>query len=137
MRALQGLMIFFTLFAFTPAAAPAEPCDASDSNQADLNECYSKAYKQSDTELNAVYRQITARLKDDPAAAKLLVTAQKAWVAFRDAECSFSTSASAGGSAYPMMQSICLDGLTVSRVKDLKSYLTCEEGDMSCPVPTQ
>ena len=53
-------------------------------------ECYGNAYKRADAELNILYRQITARLKDDKATAKLLVAAQRAWVAFRDAECNFS-----------------------------------------------
>lgn len=116
-------------------ASAAEPCDTASSSQADLNECYGKAYKKSDDDLNALYKQITTRLKDDAATTKLLVTAQKAWVAFRDAECNFSTSGSAQGSVYPMIQSICLDGLTSKRIDDFKSYLKCEEGDLSCPVP--
>jgi uncharacterized protein YecT (DUF1311 family) len=137
MRSLQILMMCSALFMPASATHAAESCDSANGSQADLNACYSKAYKQSDAELNARYRQITARLKDNQSAAKLLVTAQKAWVGFRDAECSFSTSASAEGSVYPMMRAICLDGLTKKRIDDLKSYLNCEEGDMSCPVPTQ
>lgn len=137
MRFLQSVLTLIILFTTVPAALSAESCDKPNSSQANLNECYSNNYKHSDTQLNALYRQITARLKDDAQTTKLLVTAQKAWVAFRDAECNFSTSGSADGSVYPMMQSICLNGLTASRIEDLKSYLKCEEGDMSCPVPAQ
>ena len=53
---------------------------------------YGNAYKKADAELNVLYRQITARLKDDKATTELLVAAQRAWVAFRDAECAFSAS---------------------------------------------
>lgn len=137
MRYLQTVLMFVALFASVPAAFSAESCDKADSSQSDLNQCYGKAYKESDTQLNALYKQITTRLKDDATTTKLLVTAQKAWVGFRDAECNFSTSRSADGSVYPMVQAICLDGLTTKRIEDLKSYLKCEEGDMSCPVPTQ
>ena len=139
MRVIPTLLLLTVLVASasgTPANA-AESCDTGSSSQADLNECYSNAYKKSDGELNALYKQITARLKDDAATTKLLVAAQKAWVAFRDAECNFQTSGSAQGSVYPMVQSICLDGLTGNRINDLKSYLKCEEGDLSCPVPAQ
>jgi len=76
-----------------------------------------------------------ARLKGDAATSKLLLKAQKAWLAFRDAECTFQTSAAQGGSIQPMLQAYCLDDLTVKRTVALKSYLACEEGDMSCPVP--
>ncbi len=60
---------------------------------------------------------------------------QRAWVAFRDAECDFQTSAVAGGSAAPMIHAMCLDSQTKRRIEDFKTYLNCEEGDMSCPVP--
>ena len=97
--------------------------------------CADQAFKKADAELNAVYKQITSRLKDNPDAAKLLVTAQKSWVNFRDAECAFSTSSAAQGSIYPMLVAQCRDTLTRKRVVELKAYLHCEEGDMSCPVP--
>ncbi len=115
-------------------ARAAEDC-ANASDQTTMDVCASEGFKKSDKQLNDLYKQVTARLKDDAATTKLLVTAQKAWVSFRDAECTFSSSAVAEGSAYPMIHSLCLDGLTQSRVKDLQTYLSCEEGDLSCPVP--
>lgn len=116
-------------------AAWADDCDNA-SDQATMNECAGKSFKASDTELNTLYKQIEARLKDDQDKAKLLVAAQKAWIAFRDAECDFSAAGVAGGSVYPMIVLQCRDGLTQNRVKDFKTYLSCEEGDLSCPVPS-
>lgn len=122
------------LAAASTARATEDPCpDAQD--QASLNACAGKAYKAADDELNKTYKEIQARLRDDEATSKLLVASQKAWIAFRDAECTFSTSAAAGGSIYPMLQDFCLAGLTSQRSEGLKPYLNCEEGDMSCPVP--
>lgn len=112
----------------------AEDCDNA-SDQTTMNVCAGDALKKSDTQLNALYKKIEARLKDDADAAKLLVSAQKAWLSFRDAECTFSSSAVAQGSVYPMIYALCLDGLTQLRVKDFQTYLACEEGDLSCPVP--
>jgi uncharacterized protein YecT (DUF1311 family) len=71
---------------------PAEDCDAPNRSRAELNDCYGNAYKASDAELNSIYKQIEGRLKDDQVTTKLLVTAERAWVSFRDAECDFSTS---------------------------------------------
>lgn len=116
-------------------AARADDC-ANASDQATMNECAGKAFKASDAELNALYKQIEARLKDDQDKARLLVATQKAWIAFRDAECDFSAAGVSGGSAYPMIVLQCRDGLTQNRVKDFKTYLNCEEGDLSCPVPS-
>lgn len=127
----------FLLLCLTLAPATvslADDCTNAQS-QAAMNECADKSYKKSDAELNKLYKEIEAQLKDDPDATKLLVAAQRAWVAQRDAECDFAASGTAGGSAYPMVLTICLDGMTQDRIKDFQGYLTCEEGDMACPVP--
>jgi uncharacterized protein YecT (DUF1311 family) len=124
-----------TLLTVPALALAADKCaDAVD--QATMNTCADAAFKQSDKKLNELYRQIEARLKDDANTKKLLVQVQQDWVKFRDAECSFRTSASAGGTVAPMLISMCMDGLTQSRVKDFESYLKCREGDLSCPVPS-
>ncbi|HCS45087.1 MAG TPA: urease-associated protein, partial [Pseudomonas sp.] len=89
-----------------------------------------------DKELNALYQQMTARLKSSsPDSRKLLVSAQRSWIAFRDAECKFSASAVEGGSVYPLIYSNCITDLTKARVETFKNYLKCQEGDLSCPVP--
>ena len=118
-------------------AQAAGGCDAPGLSQAELNECYGNAYKKADAELNVLYRQITARLKDDKATTKLLVAAQRAWVAFRDAECDFFASGVSGGSAHGMILAICLDRLTSKRIDDFKNYLKCQEGALDCPVPAK
>src|SRR5262249_47342290 len=112
-------------------------CNTPELSQADLNECYGNAYKKADAELNALYRQITGRLKDNQTTTKLLVATQRAWVAFRDAECGFSASGVAGGSAYGMILAICLAKLTDKRIDDFKNYLNCAEGALDCPVPAK
>jgi uncharacterized protein YecT (DUF1311 family) len=102
-----------------------------------MERCYGNAYQQSDAELNALYRQIEGRLKDDRDTMNLLVSAQRAWLTFRDGECGFSTSSVIGGTLYPMIYTICLDRLTKKRIKDFKTYLNCEEGALDCPVPAR
>jgi uncharacterized protein YecT (DUF1311 family) len=133
------MRIFFAtavLMAIAPiAVALAQDCTHATSQMA-MNVCADQAYRKTDAELNDVYKQIHDRLKNDKGTIKLLVNAQKAWLAFRDAECTFSTSASAQGSVYPMLVAQCRDGLTSKRIDELKTYLRCEEGDMSCPVPS-
>lgn len=91
--------------------------------------------KQADKKLNAEYKKIEARLQDDPDTKKLLVEAQRKWIAFRDAECKFQASGVEGGSVYPDILAACEAGLTEARVQDFDRYLSCEEGDLSCPVP--
>jgi uncharacterized protein YecT (DUF1311 family) len=116
------------------STASALDCDNA-SDQATMNQCAAQQNAAADKELNALYQQITARLKGDPDRKKLLVGAQRAWVGFRDAECKFSASGVEGGSVYPLIYSNCVTELTRSRVETFKTYLKCQEGDMGCPVP--
>ncbi|GLS40413.1 hypothetical protein GCM10010869_60100 [Mesorhizobium tianshanense] len=119
-----------------PAFAFAQDkCYDAAKDQPALNACADAAFKKSDKKLNELYKQIEVRLKDDADSKKLLVQAQRDWVKFRDAECSFQTTGAAGGSMMPMLVAQCMDSLAQSRVKDFEGYLKCEEGDMSCPVP--
>ncbi|MBB3239394.1 uncharacterized protein YecT (DUF1311 family) [Pseudomonas sp. Tn43] len=126
------------LLALTPlffaSFAQAIDCDNA-TDQSTMNQCAAQQYKAADKELNTLYQQITTRLKDDPEAKKLLVGAQRSWIAFRDAECTFSASGVAGGSVYPLIYSNCTTELTKRRVEAFKTYLKCQEGDLSCPVP--
>jgi uncharacterized protein YecT (DUF1311 family) len=117
-------------------SAHAEDCQNA-ASQRELNNCANAAYEKSDAELNALYKQVTARLKDDARRTKLLVATQRAWIAFRDAECAFVGEPTADGSVNPLVRANCLDRITSARVNDLKSYLQCAEGDVSCPLPPQ
>ncbi|MEB0227251.1 lysozyme inhibitor LprI family protein [Pseudomonas sp. 10S4] len=119
---------------FTTVAHAVDCANAND--QSTMNQCSAEQYKAADKELNVLYQQITKRLKDSPDAKKLLVSAQRSWVAFRDAECEFSASGVAGGSMEGLIYNQCTTHLTKVRVETFKSYLKCEEGDMSCPVPS-
>ncbi|MNB92784.1 hypothetical protein D3C75_398950 [compost metagenome] len=127
------LLLALTPLLFTSMAVAVD-CDNA-SNQATMNQCAAQQNAAADKELNALYQQITSRFKGNPDNKKLLVGAQRAWVAFRDAECKFSTSGVEGGSVYPLIYSNCVTELTRARVQTFKNYLKCQEGDMSCPVP--
>lgn len=101
-----------------------------------MNECAGKSFAEADKKLNDAYRQISDRLKDDAASKKLLVDAQRAWIAFRDAECNFQGGPpDTAGTIYSMVVAGCQESLTNSRLKDFQGYLNCQEGDASCPVP--
>lgn len=126
------------LLALTPllfaAVVQADDC-ADATTQGEMNQCAAKENKAADNELNSLYKQITARLKDNPEATQMLVKAQRAWLGFRDAECEFSASGVEGGSAYPLIYSNCITAQTKARVEAFKAYLKCKEGDLSCPIP--
>jgi uncharacterized protein YecT (DUF1311 family) len=117
-----------------PAAAVPPKCN-DQSNQMELDICADQAFEAADTALNRTYQEIQKRLAGDADGKKRISAAQKAWISFRDAECDFQTYLSKDGSIYPMLVSECITTLTKRRTEELKLYLNCEEGDLSCPVP--
>ncbi|WP_348629901.1 lysozyme inhibitor LprI family protein [Mesorhizobium sp. M7D.F.Ca.US.004.03.1.1] len=133
LSSLATLMLAAPLF--VGAARAADDC-ANAQDQATMDECAGKDFDAADKKLNEAYRQIEGRLKDNAGSKKLLVDAQRAWVAFRDAECSFQGGPpETAGSVRPMVVANCQAGLTNLRLKDFQSYLHCEEGVLDCPVP--
>jgi uncharacterized protein YecT (DUF1311 family) len=121
-----------TILSAAPSALAGECADQS---QSGLNACALADYDKADAALNRSYREIVSRLKDDPATVKLLATAEKAWIGYRDAECAFAGSSNLGGTIYPMEVSMCLEAMTKKRTAELGAYLKCGEGDLGCPVP--
>ena len=117
-----------------PVAARAD-CDPN-ATQTELNQCYGALFDAADAELNGLYRAMTGRLGGDTATKDLLRAAQRAWIGWRDAECDFAASSVAGGSVYPMIRAGCLTEITRARSADFRRYLACEEGDLSCPLPS-
>ena len=102
-------------------------------DQTSLNQCADQDFRATDAELNAVYGQVTGRLSDAPDAKGLLTTAQRSWIAFRDAECAFRSSGSEGGSMHPMVVLGCRTELSRKRIGELKAYLSCKPEDGDCP----
>jgi uncharacterized protein YecT (DUF1311 family) len=136
MRLLLSCLATLVLAApLLAGVARADDC-ANAMDQATMDECADKDFDAADKKLNEAYKQIVDRLKDNAASKKLLVDAQRAWVAFRDSECAFQGGPrETAGSVYPMVVANCQAGLTENRLKDLQGYLNCQEGDLDCPVP--
>jgi len=121
------------VFLATAPAAWAEDCDRGDDSQSMMNICADADRQAADAKLNAAYKDLVGR--NDQASNKLLQTAQRAWIAFRDAECAYSTADSQGGSIHPMEVSQCLTELTNERFKRLTSDANCKSSDPACASP--
>ncbi|MDB5780140.1 lysozyme inhibitor LprI family protein [Caballeronia mineralivorans] len=100
------------------------------SDQLRLDECAGKDFKASDAKLNEVYRALSAKTSQKGKAS--LQSAQRAWLAYRDAQCQFETMGTIDGSIHPMVYASCMDKLTQAQTKLLSAQLHCEEGDLSC-----
>lgn len=95
-----------------------------------MNICADQSYKAADAALNAAYKTLSGSVS--PAGKKQLQITQRAWIAWRDAQCAFETMASADGSIYPMLVSACLEELTIAQTARLSAQANCQEGDLSC-----
>ena len=94
--------------------------------QSEMNICASIAYQNADRKLNQVYRQLLPKLS--ASRKQKLISAQQAWIKFRDSSCEFERSAYEGGSLAPMIYGFCLANVTEQRTKDLRRYL--EDSDL-------
>ena len=110
------------------ARAADDLCFEKAQTQAQLTACAADALKRNDQELNRLYRQMQDRLKGDDTTGHLLADAQRRWIAFRDAECSFTTVRTAGGSINAMNTNSCLAELTRHRAIELQNHLACGKG---------
>ncbi|TPN00430.1 lysozyme inhibitor LprI family protein [Mesorhizobium sp. B2-3-3] len=115
------------------ATVRAQECDRSDDSQQMMNICAGEDYQAADARLNKAYQDLIG--SDDADDKRLLQAAQRAWIAFRDAECAHITVASQGGSIHAMEVSQCLTRLTNERIKQLAASANCQEGDASCASP--
>lgn len=96
--------------------------------QMEMTECAGQEWKAADAELNAVYKQAMAKMREADGylpdylqgAAKTLKEAQRAWIPFRDKACESYGFLARGGSMEPMLVYGCLTTLTQKRISELK-----------------
>lgn len=99
--------------------------------QRDLNICASRDYDAADRRLNETYHRAMALMTDEASRGKL-VSAERAWMAYRDGQCRLETAEEEGGSLHPMMEAICLTKLTEARRRELERYLACQRDSAKC-----
>ena len=109
-------------------------CKSGDLNQMQLDQCAGIDFNAADARLNALYKAMMSKY-DAPNQA-LLKTAQRAWIGFRDAECTYETNLTVGGTINSMEDTICRTEKTNARIKELNAQLHCAEGDLTCNAPS-
>ncbi|WP_419828155.1 lysozyme inhibitor LprI family protein [Sphingomonas sp.] len=101
---------------------------------ADLIACADADYRRADASLNAAYRAAMAKARaadgSVPASARAendgtsypqaLLSSQRTWLAYRDAECAQQVWANAGGRERPIYKFGCLATLSQARTKQLR-----------------
>jgi uncharacterized protein YecT (DUF1311 family) len=95
-------------------------CDSATTTM-EMKECAYQELQQVDKELNQVYRALIKRL-DKEGKAKLK-SAQRAWIAYRDAEAEFAADAARGGSMSGLLHTGSLTDATQKRIEELKNAM--------------
>lgn len=120
-RVLMCGGVLASLMAGAPGVASAQmssTCADSAQSQAALNACAIDGARAADQSLKQSYDELTRYL--DTEAKDRLASAEKAWVAYRNADCSFWGSSAA--SLSKMNYENCLAQLTTARAKELDSW---------------
>jgi uncharacterized protein YecT (DUF1311 family) len=109
---------------------------ATPQTQADLNRQAAKAYAAADAALNVAYRAALMKAREEdvvpehdphwrqspgPTWQQALLAAQRAWLAYRDAECRIEGYRFRGGSAEGLEVAQCKASLTRARTVQLKA----------------
>jgi uncharacterized protein YecT (DUF1311 family) len=79
----------------------------------------------------STYQKLVAKIAEKQILARLQ-EAERAWITYRDKECTFEASGTEGGSVHPMIVSQCRADKARERTKQLIRALDCPEGDLTC-----
>ncbi|SRR5712692_7537124 len=109
------LLVFLTLATSNVTRAQCE--DAKSTLQ--INECFAKELKKAEAEVNKIYQLTVKKLQPDDAA--LLRRAQRAWLAYRDAQCEAEHALWGGGTGGPAALMSCKVELTRQRVAEIQN----------------
>ena len=124
----QWIGAFALMTALTPALAQEFKCNPSGS-QPELNACATDDFNKADKELNATWQALLRKEAQDKVFIAKLRAAQKAWLAFRDAEldahfaCDSDNPRMCWGSMEGMSFMMRKKDLTQQRTKMLKDML--------------
>ena len=114
------------------AAQPKVDCKEPMTQMA-MNICAGRDYEAADRKLNAVWKKVSAEMKQldantdiqdgRPGYFQTLLTAQRAWLVYRDTHCRSEGYLARGGSMEPMLISGCKAQLTRARTAQLRELI--------------
>lgn len=117
--ALAGLVV-----ATASSGASAQKIDCNKAvSTAEMQECANRDYEKEDKRLNRVYQQFMKADALDDQGRNLLKDAQRKWIQYRDAKCSFEADAWRGGTGASQLFLACMGNATKLRADELEEDL--------------
>lgn len=120
------LSVTLTVLFCSAAAAQDEPDCENQMDQSTMTRCAGLDFDKADAELNRLWPEIKDDAKgSDEGTGKTefldaLMASQRAWLAYRDAECTWQGFEAHNGSMEPMLVNACLADMTNKRIKELQ-----------------
>lgn len=123
------LLIASALLSVQQTPEPDYNCD-DPQNQMEMNSCAGQDFARADAELNRIWPGLIANAREAdreldrsydtrPGSEATLREAQRAWIAFRDAHCTWQAYEARGGSMESMLYGACRADLTRERIRQL------------------
>ena len=127
--------MLMTALLLAAVAAPSEyqehNCD-NPMSQMDMNFCAGLEFETADAELNRLWKKVVADAREAdrevdrkydkrPSSEEVLRQAQRAWIQYRDAHCTFEGYESRGGSMEAMLYNFCRAQVTRERIAQLRT----------------
>jgi uncharacterized protein YecT (DUF1311 family) len=116
--ARRGRVLLLAFLTFATANVAKAQCEDVKSTLP-INECFAKELKKADAEVNKIYRATLKQLQPDDAA--LLRKAQRAWLAYRDAQWEAEYALWGGSTGGPAARMSCKLELTRQRAAEIKN----------------
>ena len=120
---IKRIFIMFAIFVFSSIAAASTLCNSKITRE--LEACARNNFELSDKQLNGAYRTLASKLQREDA--QMLLTAQRAWVAYKEKTCQGAYDATSPGEEAGIDKWTCLDEITKTRSRELQ-YLESGAG---------
>jgi len=88
----------------------------------DQNVCADEELRRQDARLNRNYKAALAWMAEDPATKVALIKAQRAWIAYRDADCEAAWASARGGTLATFLNVFCTAKHTERRADELETF---------------
>jgi len=136
-RLIRFFLVWSAILAISQSAISADgdfifaekqKASCSAGGQSKMNQCMAIEYRKVDLRLNSLYKELTSVLVD----ARGIRASQRAWLKYRDAECSDAVMQLGQGSLQPFAYHSCMIEFTEERIRHLRWHLA--QDCNGCPV---
>lgn len=124
---MKKIMYFLLLIPCLSLADPGlgfDECSKKAITTIEIRQCLAQELSYYDKKLNASYNELISKLAKHQQDS--LKKAQRAWLAYRNAECDFAAFSEQPGTIAPVIITTCFINMTKNRVNELNTYLLNE-----------